>query len=344
MSHAILVTGGAGYIGSHAVLSLRAAGFRPVVLDDLSTGDSRNVPADTPLVQGSVSDVALVRATLRSYRIEAVLHFAGSIVVADSVSDPLRYYNNNTSASRNLVEACLAENVIKLVFSSTAAVYGTPPIVPIPEEAPTAPHSPYGSSKLMTEWLLRDTAAVTPLRYVALRYFNVAGADPQGRTGQSNPAATHLIKVAAQVVHNLRPNLSIFGTDYDTPDGTCIRDYIHVTDLADAHVLALRYLLESGGSTVMNCGYGRGYSVLEVVRAIEKFRGQPIPKTFSARRPGDVPRLVADPQKIGRVLGWRPRHEDLNEIIASALKWESHLLQTPPRKRTAQSYDLRVSA
>lgn len=323
---AILVTGGAGYIGSHVVWALREAGFRPVVIDNLSTGNRANLPADVVLVEEDVGRASAVRRILLEHQIRAVLHFAGSIVVSESVSDPLLYYKNNTSASRNLVEACLSAGVDKIVFSSTAAVYGTPVITPIVEEAPTAPQSPYGTSKLMTEWLLRDAAAATQIRYVVLRYFNVAGADPYGRSGQSNPAATHLIKVASQVALGLRPELPVYGTDYDTADGTCIRDYIHVTDLADAHVLAVQHLFEMGSSTTLNCGYGVGFSVLDVISAMERASGLSLPTVLSPRRPGDVPSLVADSSRLQRLLGWKPKHQDLEGIITSALEWERILL------------------
>ncbi len=321
----ILVTGGAGYIGSHAVLAFLEAGHRVVVVDDLSTGRRQAVPDGVPLVEGDIGDPALVDGVLGEYHVGAVVHFAGSFVVPESVINPLRYYRNNTAASRTLIEACVRRRVRHLVFSSTCAVYGSPATSPVAEDAPTAPISPYGTSKLMTEWILRDTAAAHDFEYVALRYFNVAGADPAGRTGQSTPEATQLVKVASQAVTGQREFIEIFGEDYDTPDGTCIRDYIHVTDLAAAHVEALCHLAGGGDSLVLNCGYGRGYSVREVLGAVERVAGLHLDIRASPRRAGDPPTLVADAGEIGKRFGWSPRHDDLYLIVRTAIDWERKL-------------------
>jgi UDP-glucose 4-epimerase len=319
---ATLITGGAGYIGSHTVLALRQAGRRVVVLDDLSTGNRQVVPDDVEFVHGDAGDQALVRALIAERAIDSVIHFAGSILVEQSVSEPLRYYGNNVAVSRNLLEACSAAGVARFIFSSTAAVYGAPEAVPIPESAPKRPINPYGSSKLVTEWMLRDLAAASGLRYVALRYFNVAGADPQGRTGQLGPVATHLIKIASQVVAGLRESIAIFGDDYDTPDGTCVRDYIHVSDLAAAHLAALEYLEAGGESCSLNCGYGHGYSVREVLQAVERCTGRPLNPRPAPRRPGDPPILVADVSALRRTLRWSPRFDNLDVIITTAVDWE----------------------
>jgi len=321
----VLVTGGAGYIGSHAVLALREAGMRVVVVDDLSTGRRAAVPEGVPLVEGSIGDRALVRRVLDEHGVGAVMHFAGSIVVPESVDKPLEYYANNTVNSHALIETCKAAGVRRFIFSSTAAVYGMPDALPITEDMPTKPINPYGTSKLMTEWMLRDTAAAHDFRYVALRYFNVAGADAQGRSGQCSRVATHLLKIAAEVVVGRRPEISVYGDDYPTPDGTCIRDYIHVTDLADAHVKAVEYLERGGESTILNCGYGRGYSVREVLRAVERVTGEPLPIRQGPRRPGDPPALVAGAERIRAVLGWTPRNDDLDRIVQSAIAWERGL-------------------
>lgn len=329
----VLVTGGAGYIGSHTVLALRDAGIPAVVLDDLSTGNRNAVPSDVPMIEGDAGDEALVREVIAGYAVGAVIHFAGSVVVPESVARPLDYYRNNTATSRNLLEACVAGGVGVFVFSSTAAVYGTPQEVPIPEEAPTQPINPYGTSKLMTEWILRDTAAAHDLRYVALRYFNVAGADPALRSGENRPVATHLINVAAQAALGRREGLSIYGDDYDTPDGTCIRDYVHVSDLADAHLRVLEHLADGGASGAYNCGYGRGYSVREVVDAVEGELGRPLNVRVAERRPGDPPRLVADARRLRQDLGWRPRHDDLATIVRTALAWEEKLAQRKAEAR-----------
>jgi UDP-glucose 4-epimerase len=325
MTETVLVTGGAGYIGSHCAHALKDAGYAVVVLDDLSTGRRASTPADAAFVRGDVGDAALVAEVLQRHRVDAVMHFAGSIVVPESVRDPLRYYRNNPGNSQVLIDASLRAGVRAFIFSSTAAVYGEPERVPIDEDQPTLPINPYGWSKLATEWMLRDYAAATGLRYVALRYFNVAGADPAGRTGQSSPVATHLLKLACQTALGRRPQLSVFGEDYPTPDGTCIRDYIHVTDLAEAHVAALRHLLAGGDSLVANCGYGRGFSVREVVAAVERVVGRKLPVTAAARRPGDPPALVGSPERIRRLLGGYPRHDNLDFIVATALDWERRL-------------------
>jgi len=321
----MLVTGGAGYIGSHMVLELLSASEDVVVLDNLSTGFRSAVPDAVQFVEGNVGDMALVAQLLRDHSIDAILHFAGSIVVPDSVIDPLGYYGNNTCNSRNLLACAVEASVPYFIFSSTAAVYGEPDETPIGEGAQLRPISPYGSSKLMTETMLADTARAHPLRYVALRYFNVAGADPQGRTGQSTPRATHLIKVASEAAVGLRPGLDVYGTDYPTPDGTCVRDYIHVTDLVRAHLDALRCLRAGGEGTVLNCGYGKGFSVLEVVDAVKRVSGADFPVQTVDRRAGDPPALVAGVDRIHQVLGWQPQLNDLDTIVSHALAWERHL-------------------
>jgi UDP-glucose 4-epimerase len=319
---ATLITGGAGYIGSHTVLALCQAGRRVVVLDDLSTGSRRVVPEGVELVVGDVGDKQLVQRLVADHAIDSVIHFAGSILVEESVSEPLRYYGNNVAASRNLLEACSEAGIDRFIFSSTAAVYGAPDEVPVPETAPTLPINPYGSSKLVIEWMLRDLAAAGRLRYVALRYFNVAGADPQGRSGQLGPVATHLIKIASQVVAGIRDSIAIYGDDYETPDGTCVRDYIHVSDLAAAHLAALAYLEAGGESCSLNCGYGRGYSVREVLHAVERCTGRPLNPRPAPRRPGDPPILVADVSALRQTLRWVPRFDDLDLIITTAIDWE----------------------
>jgi UDP-glucose 4-epimerase len=318
----ILVTGGAGYIGSQMVHQLADAGERVVVLDDLSTGFDWAIGRTVPTVVGDVGDAALLARLLAEHDVSAILHFAGSVVVPESVADPLRYYRNNTANSRNLIEAAARGGVEHFVFSSTAAVYGEPDRVPIAEDAPTRPMSPYGSSKLMTEIMLRDAARAHGFRYLILRYFNVAGADPQLRTGQSTRGATHLIKVAAETALGLRPKLEIYGTDYPTPDGTCVRDYIHVADLAAAHSDALRYLRNGGESLTLNCGYGRGFSVREVIDAVKRASGVDFRVEAAARRPGDPARIVAAADRARALLGWRPRLDDLSTIVAHALAWE----------------------
>jgi UDP-glucose 4-epimerase len=320
----ILVTGGAGYIGSHVVLQLVEAGERVVVLDNLSTG-FREAVIGAELVVGDVGDHGLVTDLLRDKDIDTVMHFAARTIVPESVADPLRYYGNNTCATRNLLECCRDAGVKQIVFSSTAAVYGIPEGGKASEDTPKAPINPYGSSKLMSEWMLRDLAAAGGPRYVALRYFNVAGCDPEGRVGQSTKRATLLVKVACEAALGKRPRLSIFGTDYDTPDGTGVRDYIHVDDLARAHLDALKYLRDGGESTTLNCGYGHGYSVREVLDAVGRANGVPVPFVEEPRRAGDPPSLIAVSDKIRATLGWTPRHDDLDFIARTALEWERRL-------------------
>ncbi len=323
MTKCVLVTGGAGYIGSHVAWALLDAGLRVVVVDNLSTGRRDLVPRGAAFVYGEVGDPQTVRDVLREHHCDAVMHFAGSTVVPDSVSDPLRYYLNNTAHSRTLLETCLSTGIHRFIFSSSAAVYGTPDDDPmVREDSPTRPINPYGWSKLMTEWMLRDTAAASDLRYVALRYFNVAGADPLGRSGQATPQATHLIKVACETALGLRPHITVFGDDYDTSDGTCVRDFIHVSDLAAAHVAALDHLMRGGDSLTLNCGYGHGYSVREVLDTVARVSGQPLAVITGLRRPGDPPALIADSARIRRRFGWRPKLDALDTIVGSALEWE----------------------
>ena len=307
----VLVTGGAGYIGSHMVLELVDAGERVVVVENLSTGFKWAVAPQAELVVGDFGDDDLVRAVIRRHNVSAIIHFAGSIVVPESVSDPLGYYLNNTVKSRALIESAVKTGVKHFIFSSTAAVYGNPTENPVSEAATPAPMSPYGSSKLMTEIMLRDTAHAHDLEAVALRYFNVAGADPQGRSGQSTPNATHLIKVACETALGKRAGMEVFGTDYPTPDGTCIRDYIHVKDLARAHMSALDYLRKGGKTDIFNCGYSKGYSVLEVIEAVKRASEVDFPVKLSPRRPGDPAAIVAASAKIRETLGWVPQHDDL---------------------------------
>jgi UDP-glucose 4-epimerase len=321
----ILITGGAGYIGSHMVHGALDRGYDVVVLDNLSTGKRGLVAERAHFHQGDISDQVMVRRLLNYYSVTAVIHFAGSIVAPDSVRDPLAYYANNTVASRALIEACMWEGVKQFVFSSTALIYGPPQLDPMPETTPKEPENPYGRSKLMTEWMLEDVARAHDFRYVALRYFNVAGADPKGRTGQSTPRATHLIKRACQVALGRVPQLDIFGTDYPTPDGTGVRDYIHVADLVDAHLLALDHLANGGSARALNCGYGRGVSVREVIDAVSQVVGRALPAVESPRRPGDPPALIANATRIKTDFGWQPKHDDLHEIIASAYEWERRL-------------------
>lgn len=320
----ILVTGAAGYIGSHIAHELVDDGRDVVVLDNLSTGVRENVPEAADFVHGDAGDFELVTRVLTEYGVEAVMHFAGSIVVPESVEDPLKYYSNNTAVTRTLLAACVAQGVDKFVFSSTAAVYGMPSAdeLPVTEETPTAPINPYGSSKLMTEWMLRDVAHAHDFRYVALRYFNVAGADPKGRTGQSTPQATHLIKVASEAALGKRERLAIFGTDYETRDGTCIRDYIHVTDLARVHILALEALEAGEKSRVLNCGYGHGYTVREVIEAVKRVSEVDFEVADADRRAGDPPELIADSTKLREQFGWQPEHDEIDEIVRTALEWE----------------------
>ncbi|MEN5082088.1 UDP-glucose 4-epimerase GalE [Bosea sp. TWI1241] len=322
---AILVSGGAGYIGSHMVLELLDRGERVVVLDDLSTGAWWAVPPQAVFVQGDMGDQALVERVIAENGVTAIAHFAARIVVPDSVADPLGYYLNNTVKTRALLESAVRGGVRHMIFSSTAAVYGEPSVSPVPEDLALAPINPYGRSKLMSEWMLADVARAHGLSYVALRYFNVAGADPRGRSGQSSATATHLIKVASQAALGERAGLEIFGDDYPTPDGTCVRDYIHVTDLARAHLAALDHLRAGGETLTLNCGYGRGYSVKEVVEVVKAVSGVDFPVKLSPRRPGDPASLIAGADRIREVLGWRPAHEDLAEIVGHALAWEAHL-------------------
>jgi UDP-glucose 4-epimerase len=321
----ILVTGGAGYIGSHMVHELVDAGESIVVLDNLSTGFRFLIPSAVPFVAGSTGDRELMAKTMQRHGVDAIIHFAASIVVPDSVCDPLSYYRNNTMNTCALLEVAAKAGVKQFIFSSTAAVYGNPEHVPIREDAATAPISPYGTSKLMSEIMLHDAGKAYGLRFVVLRYFNVAAADPKGRTGQATPQATHLIKVACETALGKRLKIDIFGTDYPTPDGTCIRDYIHVSDLVRAHSAALAYLRRDGVSATFNCGYGRGASVLEVIDAVRRVSGRDFTVEFSGRRPGDPAELVANVDRIRATLDWRPQFEDLDTIVAHALTWEKRL-------------------
>ena len=321
----VLVTGGAGYIGSHMVLELVDAGEQVVVIDNLSTGFRWAVAPGAALVAGDIADSALVKATIDKHKVSAIIHFAGSIVVPASVADPLGYYLNNTVKSRGLIAAAVETGVKTFIFSSTAAVYGNPVENPVTEAAVPAPMSPYGSSKLMTEVMLADTANAYDFRYVALRYFNVAGADPQGRSGQSTPQATHLIKVACETALGKRSHMDVYGTDYPTHDGTCVRDYIHVKDLARAHMSALAYLRNGGASDIFNCGYSKGFSVREVIAAVKRASGHDFTVHLSPRRPGDPAAIVAGSAKIRAQLGWTPEHDDLDMIVAQALAWEKRV-------------------
>jgi UDP-glucose 4-epimerase len=321
----ILVTGGAGYIGSHMVYELVDAGQHVVVLDNLSTGFDWAVGKDVPLIIGETGDQNLVGQIIREYKVGSIIHFAASIVVPDSVTNPLDYYKNNTVNSRALIETAIRYGVRHFIFSSTAAVYGNPAQIPVTEEAPTAPTSPYGWSKLMTEIMLRDAGRAHDLRNVILRYFNVAGADPKCRTGQSTKDATHLIKVAVEAALGLRSKLDIYGSDYPTPDGTCIRDYIHVSDLVRAHSHALRYLRGGGASVTLNCGYGHGFSVREVVEMVKRVSGVDLKVEIAPRRPGDPAQIVAAPDRARAMLGWTPQYDDLATMIAHALAWEQRL-------------------
>jgi UDP-glucose 4-epimerase len=321
----ILVTGGAGYIGSHMVLALLDAGENVVVVDNLSTGFRWAVAEAVTLVIGDVADQALIEEVIDRHKVEAIIHFAGSIVVPDSMVDPLGYYMNNTVKSRSLIETAVVKGVKHFIFSSTAAVYGMPAVNPVSEDALLNPISPYGASKLMTEWMLRDAARAHEMSYIALRYFNVAGADPKGRTGQSTHRATHLIKVACQTALGMRHHMEVYGRDYDTPDGTCLRDYIHVSDLAHAHLQGLSHLRAGGNSGIFNCGYGHGTSVLEVIAAVERAAGHKIDVREASRRPGDPAALVASADRIRQLLDWYPSHDNLDEIVGSALAWERSL-------------------
>ena len=324
----VLVSGGAGYIGSHVVLQLRARGERVIVLDNLSTGFRQSV-GDTPLVVGDCGDRDLVRRVLAEHPVDTVMHFAANTIVPESVRDPLKYYGNNTCATRNLLESCMRGGVRQFVFSSTAAVYGIPDSGLASEDLPLAPINPYGTSKLMSEWVMRDLAAVTDFRYVSLRYFNVAGSDPDCRIGQATAKATLLIKVACEAIVGKRSHVAIYGTDYATPDGTGVRDYIHVADLARAHLDALDYLRRGGAARIYNCGYGHGYSVREVLDSVQRVAGRALAIREEPRREGDPPSLVARAERIRAELGWQPRLDDLDTIVRTALRWEEKLLRHP---------------
>ena len=322
----VLVTGGAGYIGSHAVLALKDAGWDVAVIDNLTTGFRFAVPADVPLYEGDIEDAALLAKIFAEQSTDAIMHFAGSIVVPESVENPLKYYHNNTAKSRALIESAVKAGIAHFIFSSTAATYGIPETSPVREDTPQKPINPYGWSKLMTEQMLGDTAAAHAMNFCALRYFNVAGADPQARSGQSTAGATHLIKVAVEAALGKRSHVSVFGTDYDTPDGTGVRDYIHVSDLAAAHVLALEALIaQPDRSLTMNCGYGRGFSVLEVLDAVDRVTNMTIDRRLEGRRAGDPDQLISDPSRIREELPWQPQHADLDVIINHALAWERRL-------------------
>jgi UDP-glucose 4-epimerase len=322
----VLVTGGAGYIGGHMALELLDAGEHVVVLDDLSTGFRWAVPEGAVFVRGDMADEALLAQLFAEHGIDAIAHFAARIVVPESVADPLGYYLNNTVKSRALIAAAVKAGIRHVIFSSTAAVYGETSREPVGEDAVLAPLSPYGRSKLMTEWMLEDAAHAHGLGYVALRYFNVAGADPQGRLGQSTPHATHLIKVAVQAALGQRPYLEVFGTDYATPDGSCLRDYIQVTDLARAHVAALAHLRRGGASLTLNCGYGTGHSVLEIVDVVKRVSGVDFEVRLSPRRAGDPAAIVAKVERIRETLGWQPAFDNIETIVSQALAWERHLV------------------
>ena len=322
----VLVTGAAGYIGSHAVLALEAAGHAVIGFDNLSTGFRWLLPPDLEFVEGDVGDAALLDQVMATHEVEAVMHFAGSIIVPESVEKPLLYYQNNTVNSRTLIECAVEAGVSHFIFSSTAAVYGTPDVALVTEDTPTRPINPYGWSKLMTEQMLADTAAAYSINYAALRYFNVAGADPLARTGQSTAGATHLLKIAVEAALGKRAGVSVFGNDYDTPDGTGVRDYIHVSDLAAAHVAALETLIaDPSESHILNCGYAKGFSVLEVLDAVDRVAGVKLARTVAPRRPGDAGMLVSDNSRILETLDWTPRHADLDTIVAHALEWERGL-------------------
>jgi len=323
----VLVTGGAGYIGSHMVRTLADAGESVVVVDNLSTGFSTLLPESVPLFIGDAGDENLVEGVIAQHQVESIIHFAGSVVVPDSVRDPLGYYRNNTMTTQSLLKAAVKARVNRFIFSSTAAVYGNPEQVPVPEQALTRPLSPYGSSKLMTEIMLHDVAAAHGMSYVVLRYFNVAGADPQARMGLSTIGATHLMKIAVEAATGQRAKVDVFGTDYPTPDGSCIRDFIHVTDLAEAHRAALSYLHGGGSSITLNCGYGRGYSVLETIEAVRRVSGRNFAVQYAPRRPGDITTMVADTSRIRATLDWTPQYDDLETIARHALAWEEKLLR-----------------
>lgn len=323
----VLVTGGAGYIGSHTVLALAEAGEDVVVIDDLSTGFSAYLPEGVPLFIGDAGDENLLEGVIAQHNIESIIHFAGSVVVPDSMRDPLGYYRNNFMTARNLLNVAVKRGINRFIFSSTAAVYGNPDQVPVPEHAPTRPLSPYGSSKLMTEIMLHDVASAYGMQYVTLRYFNVAGADPQARIGLATVGATHLLKIAVEAATGQRAKIDVFGTDYPTQDGSCIRDFIHVTDLSQAHRSALAHLRNGGASTTLNCGYGRGYSVLETIDAVRRVSGRSFAVQYAPRRPGDIMTMVADTSRIRGLLDWKPKYEDLETIAAHALAWEDKLFR-----------------
>ncbi|MCA6111426.1 UDP-glucose 4-epimerase GalE [Bradyrhizobium cenepequi] len=321
----VLVTGGAGYIGSHMVRALVDAGENVVVVDNLSTGFSALLPEGVPLFIGDAGDENLVEGVIAQHGVESIIHFAGSVVVPESMRDPLGYYRNNTMTTQSLLNAAVKSGVSRFIFSSTAAVYGNPDEVPVPETAPTRPLSPYGMSKLMTEIMLHDVATAHGMSYVVLRYFNVAGADPLGRIGLSTIGATHLLKVAVEAATGQRAKVDVFGSDYPTPDGSCIRDFIHVTDLAEAHRAALSYLRAGGSSVTLNCGYGRGYSVLETIEAVRRVSMRNFAVSYAPRRPGDIMTMVADARRIRALLDWTPKYDDLETIAAHALAWEQKL-------------------
>jgi UDP-glucose 4-epimerase len=323
----VLVTGGAGYIGSHMVLALAEAGESVVVIDNLSTGFSTSLPEGVPLFIGDAADENLVEGVIAAHGVESIVHFAGSVVVPDSMRDPLAYYRNNTTTTRSLLNAAVKCGVNRFIFSSTAAVYGNPERMPVTEDAPTRPLSPYGSSKLMTEIMLHDVAAAHGMNYVVLRYFNVAGADPLARIGLATAGATHLLKIAVEAATGQRAKIDVYGTDYPTPDGSCIRDFIHVSDLAQAHRAALSYLRAGGASTTLNCGYGRGYSVLETIEAVRRVSGRNFAVQTAPRRPGDIMTMIADTGRIAATLDWVPQYADLETIAAHALAWEEKLFQ-----------------
>jgi UDP-glucose 4-epimerase len=323
----VLVTGGAGYIGSHTVHALAEAGESVVVIDNLSTGFSAFLPESVPLFIGDAADENLVEGVIAANDVDSIIHFAGSVVVPDSMRDPLAYYRNNTMTTRSLLNAAVKCGVNRFIFSSTAAVYGNPDQVPVPEHAPTRPLSPYGSSKLMTEIMLHDVASAHGMSYVVLRYFNVAGADPKARMGLATMGATHLLKIAVEAATGQRAKIDVFGTDYSTPDGSCIRDFIHVSDLAQAHRAAMSYLRGDGNSVTLNCGYGRGYSVLETIEAVRRVSGRNFAVQYASRRPGDIMTMIADTTRIRATLDWTPQYDDLETIAAHALKWEEKLLR-----------------
>ena len=323
----VLVTGGAGYIGSHTVRALVEAGESVVVVDNLSTGFSAFLPEAVPLFIGDAGDENLVEGVIAQHRVESIIHFAGSVVVPDSMRDPLGYYRNNTMTTRSLLNVAVRASISRFIFSSTAAVYGNPEQVPVPEHVPTRPLSPYGSSKLMTEIMLHDVASAHGMSYVVLRFFNVAGADPQVRMGLATNGATHLLKIAVEAATGQRAKIDVFGTDYPTPDGSCIRDFIHVTDLAEAHRAALSYLRGGGNSVTLNCGYGRGYSVLEAIEAVRRVSGRNFAVQYAPRRPGDIMTMVADTSRIRATLDWTPQYDDLETIARHALAWEEKLVR-----------------